>query len=68
MDLLAESYRVYVAADAVGARGQIDHDVALRRLETAGATMTTTEAAFFEWCEVAGTPSSSKSAGWCANK
>jgi nicotinamidase-related amidase len=56
MDLLAESYRVYMAADAVGARGQIDHDVALRRMETAGATMTTTEAALFEWCEVAGTP------------
>jgi nicotinamidase-related amidase len=55
MDLLADGYRVYVAADAVGSRSTIDHDVALRRMETAGATITTTEAALFEWCEVAGT-------------
>lgn len=56
MDLVTDGYRVYVAVDAVGARGAVDHDVALRRMETAGATLTTTEAALFEWCEVAGTP------------
>jgi nicotinamidase-related amidase len=55
MDLLAEGYRIYVAADAVGARGQIDHEIALRRMEISGATLTTTEAVLFEWCEVAGT-------------
>jgi nicotinamidase-related amidase len=56
LDLLTDGYRVYVAADAVGSRGAVDHDTALRRMETAGATLTTTEAALFEWCEVAGTP------------
>lgn len=56
LDLLAEGYRVYLAVDAIGARHEIDYTTALRRLESAGATLTTTEAALFEWCEVAGTP------------
>ncbi len=55
-DLLAEGFRVYVAADAVAARGTIDHEIALRRMDSSGATLTTTEAALFEWCAVAGTP------------
>lgn len=56
LDLIAAGFRIYVAVDAVGARGAIDHDTALRRLELAGATLTTTEAALFEWCERAGSP------------
>lgn len=56
LDLLADGFRVYVAVDAVGARGDVDHETALRRLELAGATLTTTESALFEWCERAGTP------------
>jgi nicotinamidase-related amidase len=55
-DLLAEGFRVYVAADAVGARGPLDHEIALRRMDSAGATLTTTEAALFEWCGRAGSP------------
>src|SRR4051812_37282406 len=55
-DLLGEGFRVYVAADAVAARGQIDHDIALSRMDSAGATLTTTEAALFEWCARAGSP------------
>ena len=56
LDLIAAGLRVYIAADAVGARYQLDHDFALRRLESAGATLTTTEAVLFEWCQAAGTP------------
>lgn len=56
MDLLAEGFRVYVAVDAVGSRFDIDYRTALARMDSAGATLTTTEAALFEWCEVAGTP------------
>jgi nicotinamidase-related amidase len=56
LDLVGEGFRVYVAADAVGARGQADHDIALRRMDSAGATLTTTEAALFEWCGRAGSP------------
>jgi nicotinamidase-related amidase len=55
-DLLAEGFRVYIAADAVAARGSFDHEIALRRMDSSGATLTTTEAALFEWCERAGTP------------
>lgn len=51
LDLLAAGYRVYVAADAIGARHAIDHEIALRRMESSGATLTTVEAAVFEWCE-----------------
>ena len=56
LDLLADGYRVYLAVDAIGARHRIDYDTALRRMDSAGATLTTTEAALFEWCEVAGSP------------
>jgi nicotinamidase-related amidase len=56
LDLLAGGWRVHVVVDAVGSRFDLDHRTALRRMETAGALLTTTEAALFEWCRVAGTP------------
>jgi nicotinamidase-related amidase len=56
LDLLSAGYRVYVAVDAAGARSALDCQIALRRMESAGATLTTTEAVLFEWCGVAGTP------------
>ncbi|MEE3372918.1 MAG: hydrolase [Planctomycetota bacterium] len=56
LDLLANGFQVYVAVDAVGARRQVDHQFAVQRMESAGAVVTTTEAALFEWCQVAGTP------------
>ena len=49
LDLLAQDFRVYLAIDAVGSRYTVDHDVALRRLEKAGAILTTSEGAVFEW-------------------
>lgn len=55
-DLLADGWHVFLAADAVGSRFDIDCRVALQRMVSAGVTITTTEAAMFEWCEVAGTP------------
>jgi nicotinamidase-related amidase len=56
LDLLADGYRTFVAVDAVGSRHSLDHDTALRRMDSAGATLTTVESALFEWCEDAGTP------------
>lgn len=56
LDLLAEGFRVYLAVDAVGSRYEVDQQTALRRLEQAGAILTTTEAAAFEWVGRAGTP------------
>jgi len=45
----------YIAVDAVGSRKTLDRDTALRRLERAGAILTTVESAFFEILERAGT-------------
>lgn len=55
LDLLAAGYQVNVAVDAVSSRYAIDRDTALRRLEAAGAYLTTTESALFELCGEAGT-------------
>lgn len=54
LDLLAQGFNVFVCADAVGARREIDHQTAMRRMENSGVVLTTTEAALFEWCEKAG--------------
>jgi nicotinamidase-related amidase len=56
LDLLAAGWSVFVAVDAAGSRFEIDHVTALDRMNSAGATLTTTESALFEWCRVAGTP------------
>jgi nicotinamidase-related amidase len=56
LDLITHGFQVYVAADAVGSRSPYDCETALRRMDSSGATLTTTEAALFEWCEVAGSP------------
>ena len=54
LDLLAQGFNIFVCVDAIGARSMMDHQVALRRLESSGVMLTTTEAALFEWCERAG--------------
>jgi nicotinamidase-related amidase len=56
LDLIALDFRVYVAADAVSNRYAVDHEYALRRLEQAGAVLTTAETTVFEWVGAAGTP------------
>src|SRR5207253_1492560 len=56
LDLLAQGFHVYVPVDAVGSRYTIDHDMALRRLERAGAVLTTAESCVFEWVGSAGHP------------
>ncbi len=56
LDLLALDFRVFIAVDAVGSRSRIDHDIALRRMERAGAILTTSETCVFEWIGGAGHP------------
>ncbi len=51
LELLQRGFAVQVPTDAVASRGEEDHRAALRRLESAGATITTTEAVMFEWTE-----------------
>ena len=49
LDLLAAKFSVYLAVDAVASRDANDREVALRRLEQAGAIPTTVETCAFEW-------------------
>jgi nicotinamidase-related amidase len=56
LDLLSLEFRVYIAADAVASRYAIDREFALRRMEQAGAILTTSEAVVFEWIGGAGSP------------
>jgi nicotinamidase-related amidase len=49
LDLLDEGFAVFITVDAVQSRFRGDHDAALRRLERAGAILTTAEATAFEW-------------------
>jgi len=49
LDLLNRGVGVFVAADAVASRFDVDHHFALNRLERAGAVLTTVETAVFEW-------------------
>ena len=51
LDLLSQGFSLFVAVDAVGSQNLEDRDYALRRMESSGATLTTTEACLFEWCE-----------------
>jgi len=50
-DLFAAGFQVYLAVDATGCRFDIDYATAIRRMDSAGVTITTTESAMFEWCE-----------------
>jgi nicotinamidase-related amidase len=56
LDLLEHGVAVQVVTDAVGSRHATDREVGLHRLDRAGATLTTVEAALLELCERAGTP------------
>jgi nicotinamidase-related amidase len=56
LELLDLGFQVQVPADAVASRHRIDWEFALRRLEQAGAIVTTTESVIFEWTETADRP------------
>jgi len=56
LELLDLGFLVQVPADAVASRRKVDWEFALRRLERAGAVISTTEAVLFEWTETAERP------------
>jgi hypothetical protein len=56
LDLLANDFQVNVAADAVSFRKEFDFIIAVERMRTLGAEITTTESVLFELLEVCGTP------------
>jgi nicotinamidase-related amidase len=51
LDLLAAGYQVHIPHDAVNSRRPTDKEWALRRMEAAGAVITSTESALFELLE-----------------
>jgi len=53
---LMKDYFVYVCADAVCSRRDLDRDVALERIRDCGAVITTVESVIFEMLRAAGTP------------
>ncbi|MEI4233659.1 isochorismatase family protein [Roseovarius sp. D22-M7] len=56
LGLMQAGHRVHVVADAVGARAQINRDVALTRMARHGAQIVTSEMVVFEWLGTATHP------------
>lgn len=56
MDLLANGFEVFLAADSVASRTAQSRDLAIKRLERAGAAIVNHEMIGFEWLERGGTP------------
>ncbi|GMU97044.1 hydrolase [Ignavibacterium album] len=55
LDLIANDFQVNVVADAVSSRREFDFLIALERMRTLGAEITTAESILFELLEVCGT-------------
>lgn len=55
-DLIQLDFQPVLPIDSLGSRFPIDHEVALRRMEKAGATLTTVESIAFEWVGDAADP------------
>lgn len=56
LDLLEHGFAVFLPVDAVASRFAVDSETALRRLDRAGAILTTAEAVAFEWMRDASHP------------
>ena len=52
----AGGQEIYIVVDAIGSRFAGDMETALRRFETSGMVLTTTESLLFEWCRSAEHP------------
>ena len=51
LGLLRAGFNVWVVANACGSRSPADHELAMRRLEGAGATLASMEMVVFEWLQ-----------------
>lgn len=49
-DFLTMGKEVVLVVDAMGSRFPTDDEIAIRRLESSGVTLATTESIIFEWC------------------
>jgi len=55
-DLLGAEKEIYIVVDAIGSRFANNRDMALRRFESSGMVLTSTESLLFEWCRSAEHP------------
>ncbi len=51
LNFLNSKFKVYVVADAIASRNNIDHEISLKRMIKEGAIIATTESIIFELCE-----------------
>ena len=51
LDFLNSKFKVYIVADAMSSRNNIDHEIGLKRMIKEGAVIATTESIIFELCE-----------------
>ena len=51
LDLLYSDFKVYISADAMASRNNIDHEIGLKRMVAEGAFISTSESIIFEMCE-----------------
>ncbi len=56
LDLIEQSRTPVIVRDAVSSRSVADLETAIRRMEAAGAIVTTAESLAFGWCHTSGTP------------
>jgi len=56
LDLIGNGFEVFVAVDAIASRRAASREIALQRLERAGAAPVTVEMVLFEWLESAAAP------------
>lgn len=56
LELLAQEFEIYIAADAVSSRDPENKQLALERMKQNGAQIITTESAMFEWMRNANHP------------
>jgi nicotinamidase-related amidase len=55
LDLIANGFQVYIAADAVSSRRKFDYEIALERMRKHGVEISLTESILFEMLNVCGT-------------
>ena len=51
LGFLKKNFKVYIAVDSMSSRKTIDHDIAVKRMQSEGAIVSTSEAIIFELCE-----------------
>lgn len=56
LDILDYGYNLYLVVDSIGSRNSLDHEIAIRRLESKGAIICTAESILFDWCKTADIP------------